>query len=315
APRPPSGPRCCAPSSSRSSCSASSSTSSRRTPTRLSPRTRCATTSPSACRPWTHPSSSRRSSAGAARDSSSNTTRRPTRSRSSPGGSKGPGTDVAPTPRLVSRTAAALSERRAHLDALLARMSGPPTGEALHDLRVSLRRVAALARLTGDVPHRGAGSALKTAARELRRALSVRRTQDVARTLLLARFRRDPRRRPVAERLAARLAKEGDPGPSPERTRALLARLRRAFTRRDAVFARLHDPLTGTADPETEKRLAKSLRRRLRRAARRLTAAGVPGPAGLHPGRILARDLRYGLEFTGDAMRAPAVLLPLLTEF
>ena len=222
---------------------------------------------------------------------------------------------MAPLPRLVSRTAAALSERRAHLDALLARVSGPPTGEALHDLRVSLRRVAALARLTGDVPSRGAGSALKTAARELRRALSVRRTQDVARTLLLARFRRDPRRRPVAERLAARLAKEGDPGPSPERTRALLARLRRAFTRRDAVFARLHDPLTGTADLQTEKRLAKFVRRRLRRAARRLTAAGVPGPAGLHPARILARDLRYGLEFTGDAMRAPAVLLPLLTEF
>jgi CHAD domain-containing protein len=222
---------------------------------------------------------------------------------------------VAPPPRLVSRTAAALSERRAHLDALLARVSGPPTGEVLHDLRVSLRRVAALARLTGDVPRQGAGDALKTAARDLRRALSVRRTQDVARTLLLGRFRRDPRRRPVAERLAARLAKEGDPGPSPERTRALLARLRRAFTRRDAVFARLHDPLTGTADPETEKRLAKSVRRRLRRAARRLATAGVPGPAGLHPARILARDLRYGLEFTGDAMRAPAVLLPLLTEF
>jgi CHAD domain-containing protein len=222
---------------------------------------------------------------------------------------------VAPLPRLVSRTAAALSERRAHLDALLARVSGPPTGEVLHDLRVSLRRVAALARLTSDVPRGGAGNALKTAARDLRRALSVRRTQDVARTLLLGRFRRDPRRRPVAERLAARLAKEGDPGPSPERTRALLARLRRAFTRRDAVFARLHDPLTGTADPETEKRLAKSVRRRLRRAARRLAAAGVPGPAGLHPARILARDLRYGLEFTGDAMRAPAVLLPLLTEF
>lgn len=220
-----------------------------------------------------------------------------------------------PLPRLVSRTAAALSERRAHLDALLARVSGPPTGEVLHDLRVSLRRVAALARLTGDVPRRGAGNALKTAARDLRRALSVRRTQDVARTLLLGRFRRDPRRRPVAERLAARFAKEGDPGPSPERTRALLARLRRAFTRRDAVFARLHDPLTGTADPETEKRLAKSVRRRLRRAARRLAAAGVPGLAGLHPARILARDLRYGLEFTGEAMRAPAVLLPLLTEF
>lgn len=222
---------------------------------------------------------------------------------------------MASPPRLVSRTAAALSERRARLDALLARVSGPPGGETLHDLRVALRRIAALARLTGDVPRKGDGKALRAAARDLRRALSVRRTQDVARSLLLARFRRDPRRRAVAARLAARLAKEGDPGPSPERTRALLARLRRAFTRRDLAFARLHDPLTGTADPLAEKTLAKSIRRRLRRAAKRLRDAGTPGSAGLHPARILARDLRYGLEFAGPAMPAPDTLVPLLAEF
>ncbi len=222
---------------------------------------------------------------------------------------------MAPLPRLVSRTAAALSERRARLDVLLARLSGPPSGEALHDLRVALRRIAALARLTGDAPRKGSGRALRVAARDLRRALSTRRTEDVARTLLLGRFRRDPRRRPVAERLAARLAREGDPGPSPARTRDLLSRLRRAFTRREAALARLHDPLTGTADPGTEKRLAKCVRRRLRRAAKLLRAAGVPGPAGLHPARILARDLRYGLEFTGSAMPAPAVLVPLLMDF
>ncbi|MFI5119428.1 MAG: CHAD domain-containing protein [Thermoanaerobaculia bacterium] len=222
---------------------------------------------------------------------------------------------MASPPRLVSRTAAALSERRARLDALLARVTGPPGGEALHDLRVALRRIAALARLTGDVPGAGDGKALRVAARDLRRALSVRRTQDVARSLLLTRFRQDPRRRTVAARLAARLAKEGDPGPSPERTRALLARLRRALTRRDLAFAQLHDPLTGAADPLAEKMLARSVRRRLRRAAKRLRDAGTPGPAGLHPARILARDLRYGLEFAGDAMPAPEALVPLLTEF
>jgi CHAD domain-containing protein len=222
---------------------------------------------------------------------------------------------VAPPPRLVSRTAAALSERRARLDALLARLSGPPSGEALHDLRVALRRIAALARLTGNAPQKGSGRGLRIAARDLRRALSTRRTEDVARALLLGRFRRDPRRRPVAERLAARLAKEGDPGPSPARTRDLLSRLRRAFTRREAALARLHDPLTGTADSATEKGLAKNVRRRLRRAAKLLQAAGVPGPAGLHPARILARDLRYGLEFTGIAMPTPAVLVPLLMDF
>ncbi len=222
---------------------------------------------------------------------------------------------MAPPPRLVSRTAAALSSRRARLDTLLARVSGPPSGEMLHDLRVVLRRIAALARLTGAAPRKGSGRALRIAARDLRRALSTRRTEDVARMLLLSRFRKDPRRRPVAERLAARLAKQGDPGPSPARTRDLLMRLRRAFTRREAALARLHDPLTGTADPSNEKRLAKTVRRRLHRAAKRLRAAGVPGPAGLHPARILARDLRYGLEFTGATMPAPAALVPLLVDF
>lgn len=222
---------------------------------------------------------------------------------------------MAQPPRLVSRTAAALSERRARLDALFARLSGPPSGETLHDLRVALRRIAALARLTGDAPRKGSGRALRTAARDLRRALSTRRTEDVARGLLLSRFRGDPRRRPVAERLAGRLAKEGDPGPAPARMRDLLARLRRAFARREAALSGLHDPLTGTADAGTEKMLAKTVRRRLRRSAKRLQAAGVPGLAGLHPARILARDLRYALEFTGAAMPAPAVLVPLLMDF
>ena len=224
-------------------------------------------------------------------------------------------TEAVAVPRLVSRTAAALSERRARLDALLARFVGPPSGEALHDLRVALRRTAALARLTGDAPRKGSGRALRIAARDLRRALSTRRTEDVARTLLLSRFRRDPRRRAVAERLAQRLAREGDRGPSPARTRELLTRLRRNFTRREASLARLHDPLTGTADEGAEKRLAKCVRRRLRRSAKQLCGAGVPTPAGLHPARILARDLRYGLEFASAAMPAVAALVPLLMEF
>jgi CHAD domain-containing protein len=222
---------------------------------------------------------------------------------------------VAPPPRLVSRTAAALSERRARLDALLARLSGPPSGETLHDLRVALRRIAALARLTGDAPRKGSGRTLRIAARDLRRALSTRRTEEVARSLLLVRFRRDPRRREVAQRLAARLAKGGDPGPSTARMRDLLSRLRRALTRREAALARLHDPLTGTADAGNEKRLARTVRRRLRRAARLLQSAGVPGPTGLHPARILARDLRYGLEFAGAAMPVATALVPFLMDF
>ena len=56
-----------------------------------------------------------------------------------------------PRRRLAALTAA-LSKRRATLEALLARDSGPPTGERLHAVRVVLRRTVSLARLTQDVP-------------------------------------------------------------------------------------------------------------------------------------------------------------------
>ncbi|HQQ77142.1 MAG TPA: hypothetical protein PLB01_07285, partial [Thermoanaerobaculia bacterium] len=112
------------------------------------------------------------------------------------------------TVRRVHALTAALSKRRAALETLLAGGAGAPTGERLHAVRVALRRTVSLARLTQDVPAKGSGAGLKTAARDLRRALGVRRTHDVAAKLLRARFRRDARRRASAERLAERLERD-----------------------------------------------------------------------------------------------------------
>ena len=217
----------------------------------------------------------------------------------------------APRRRLAALTAA-LSKRRSTLESLLAGGAGPPSGERLHAVRVALRRTVSLARLTQDVPAKGSGARLKTAARELRRALGARRTHDVAATLLRARFRRDPRRRPAAARLAARLDRDAAAA-SPERVDALLAGVRRECAARDSILASLAAPLADLDGGRLERRLEKAIRLHLGRRARRLLQRGVPEEGNVHEARIDARDLRYGLEFA----RLPGSirLLPLLERF
>jgi CHAD domain-containing protein len=217
-----------------------------------------------------------------------------------------------PRRRLAALTAA-LSKRRAALESLLAGGAGPPGGERLHAVRVALRRTVSLARLTQDLPVKGSGKRLKIAARELRRALGVRRMHDVAATLLRARFRRDPRRRPAAERLAARLDRDAGAAASPERVDALLAAVRREFAARDSVLASLAAPLADPDGGRLERRLEKAIRQRLERRARRLLDRGVPEEGNVHEARIDARDLRYGLEFA--RLRGSIRLLPLLERF
>jgi CHAD domain-containing protein len=220
---------------------------------------------------------------------------------------------VAPARRRIPALTAALSKRRAALEALVAGSAGPPSGDRLHDLRVVLRRIISLARLTQDVPRARSGAALKSAARDLRRALSARRTHGVAAELLRARFRRDARRRPSAERLAARFEHDAGAAATPERLEALLSTLREEFAARDAAVAALSSPLADTDGGRLERRLEKAIVKRLSRRARRLLERGVPEEGNLHDARIDARDLRYGLEFA--ALPGANRLLPLLEKF
>ncbi len=215
--------------------------------------------------------------------------------------------------RRIPALTAALSKRRSALEALLAGAAGLPRGERLHAVRVALRRTVSLARLTQDVPAKGSGAGLKSAARDLRRALGARRTHEVAAALLRARFRRDARRHPSAERLADRLERSAGAAASAERLDNLLAALRREFAVRDAALAVLASPLADTDGGRRERRLEQAVRRRLVRRARRLLERGVPEDGNIHETRIDARDLRYGLEFA----RLPGSirLLPLLERF
>lgn len=220
---------------------------------------------------------------------------------------------MAPPRRRIPALTAALSKRRAALETLLAGATGPPHGERLHDLRVALRRTVSLARLTQDVPAKRAGAALKSAARDLRRALGVRRMQGVAAELLRTRFRRDARRRASAGRLAARFERDAGAAASTARLDALLAAVRREFAARDAALAVLASPLSDADGGRLERRLEKAIRRRLSRRARRLLDRGVPEEGNLHEARIDARDLRYGLEFA--RLSGTTRLLPLLEKF
>lgn len=222
--------------------------------------------------------------------------------------------DASRPPRHVAALTAALAKRRSALETHFAGQAGTPTGERLHDVRVVLRRTVSLARLTRDVPAKGAGDALRVAARDLRRSLGTRRTHEVAAGLLRARFRRDPRRRPAAERLAARLERDAGATAPPERLEALFSDLRREFAARDAALTRLASPLAAAgAGERLEKRLDRRVRRRLAKRARRLLTRGVPEEGSLHAARIDARDLRYGLEFA--RLSGSARLLPLLERF
>ena len=180
------------------------------------------------------------------------------------------------TGRRVPALTAALSKRRAALETLLAGGAGAPTGERLHAVRVALRRTVSLARLTQDVPAKGSGAGLKTAARDLRRALGVRRTHDVAATLLRLRFRRDARRRPSAERLAERLERDARAAAPAGRLDALLGAVRREFAARDAALAALRSPLADLDGGRLERRLEKDIRRRLVRRARAFSPAESP---------------------------------------
>jgi CHAD domain-containing protein len=64
------------------------------------------------------------------------------------------------------------------------------------------------------------------------------------------------------------------------------------------------------AASEAEERLQKRLRRRIERRRRKLLLAGVPDAASLHPFRIAAKELRYGLEVVRPFLPAAGPLLP-----
>lgn len=206
---------------------------------------------------------------------------------------------AAPSP--VAHLAATVSAQRARIEEVLARAERLDDERVLHDLRVSLRRTAAVARLTRGFPARDSGEPLRRAARDLRRFLSPNRTLEVSMARLSTRFRRDAPRHAVALKLAARIAPAPGDGTAAARDgHLLLTALRAAFGLRDAELSLLSRPFSAAPLTRSDERLARLVRRRLRKRRKSFLEAGLPERETLHPLRIAAKDLRYGLEFVRD---------------
>ncbi|MFI5181887.1 MAG: CHAD domain-containing protein [Thermoanaerobaculia bacterium] len=218
-------------------------------------------------------------------------------------------------PPLVAHLAATVSAQRARVEEVLARAERLDDERVLHDLRVALRRTAAVAKLTRAFPMRDSAEPLRRTARDLRRFLSPHRTLEVSAARLRVRFRRDPGRHAAALQLAARLQPAPDPQGDGRDGDVRLAALRAAFAIRAAELSRFSSPFAGVVASGADNRLARTVLRRLEKRRTRLLKGGVPDRESLHPTRIAAKDFRYGLEFVRGFVPGTGLLLASLRRF
>jgi CHAD domain-containing protein len=216
--------------------------------------------------------------------------------------------------RLLTRLRNALQLQRWTIE----RVQATGGDEAIHDLRVALRRASALARIGRGVPPGGASRALQEHSRDLRRALSLHRSQEVTAAILKERFARDPKRRATA-RVAARRILGSRPslsalaGPAFVRK---MERLRALFDEREGELARLVRPGNPSAAAlEAAARLDRRAARRLLGLGNALIDAGLPDRTTLHAFRIASKRLRYTLEFLEEVVPGAPSLLRTLRQF
>ena len=216
--------------------------------------------------------------------------------------------------RLLQRLRRALQVQRRRIE----RVQAAGGKEAIHDLRVALRRTSALARLGRGVPRGEASRALQGHSRDLRRALSLHRSQEVTAGILEERFEEDPKRRAAARAAARRILGRRSPRSAlavPAFVRKM-ERLRSLFDERERELALLVRP--GAASPAALRaadRLNRRAARRLVKLGNALLDAGPPTRTTLHPFRIAAKRLRYALELLEEAVPGAPVLLRTLRNF
>ena len=181
----------------------------------------------------------------------------------------------------------ALPARGEILRALAGRARAGGDEDLVHDLRVALRRVEALARLFRGDPEKGDGEVPRALARELRRRLSVLRSEEVGRALLASRAE-------TVVSLPSGLVFPGelpavrvDAGEVDAVERAVALWRRKLVSTRGGAFA---------PRAQAQAALLRKTRRRLVRLIRRLLALLPPDGRTLHPARIAAKRLRYALE-------------------
>jgi CHAD domain-containing protein len=205
--------------------------------------------------------------------------------------------------RLLEDALVAHDER---LRELTARAAADGDVDLVHDVRVALRRLEALARVFRGVPAEGDGGPARHAARELRRRLTLLRSEEVGRALLSAR----------PEASAAGLEALVFPGELPALRVApedVLPVSRSVATWKRSLAAAAAGAFAPRAGMETL--LARATLRRLRRRSEELADLLPPGRRSLHAARIAAKRLRYALEVVEPLDPGVRPLLRLLRSF
>jgi CHAD domain-containing protein len=218
-------------------------------------------------------------------------------------------------PPLVAHRAATIASQRARIEEVRARAERLDDERVLHDLRVALRRAAAVAKLTRGFPEHDSALPLRRTSRDLRQFLSPHRTLEVSAARLGVRFRRDPERHAVALRLAARLGTMPDGTGAGRNGDVRLAALRSAFAIRAAELSRFSRPFAGVVASGTDARLARLVLRRLEKRRTKLLEGGIPDRENLHATRIAAKDFRYGLDLVRGFVPDTAPVLAALRKF
>ena len=214
--------------------------------------------------------------------------------------------DAPPSGSLLALLGEGLAAHGTRLRALEARARAGGDDDLVHDARVALRRVEALAGLFRGSPGKGDGEAARASARALRRRLSVLRSEEVGRALLARRVE-SPGDGPMAL-----VFPEALPG-----VRVGAQDLRAVEQRLAAWRRRLSSALNGAFAPRdgAEKLLLRRTRRRLRRRLAGLAALLPPDRKTVHAARIAAKRARYALETVEPLEPGARPLLRLLRSF
>lgn len=200
----------------------------------------------------------------------------------------------------------ALAAHGTRLRALASRAAAGGDDDLVHDVRVALRRVEALASLFRGVPEKGDGEALRVSARALRRRLSLLRSEEVGRALLASRT-------DGSDGSVATLVFK-DELPSVRVDAREVAKVARAVA---GWRRRLASAFDGAFAPRVDGEAVLVARtvRRLRKRVARLAALLPPGRKTLHEARIAAKRVRYALEAVEPLGADPAPLFRLLRSF
>ncbi|MFN7988013.1 MAG: CHAD domain-containing protein [Thermoanaerobaculia bacterium] len=200
----------------------------------------------------------------------------------------------------------ALAGHGARLGALSDRARSGGDDDLVHDVRVALRRIEALARLFRGVPGEGDGEAARAAARDLRRRLSLLRSEEVGRALLAAR----------ADAAGAGVEALVFPGGLPA-VRVDVSEIGPVEGELAEWRRRLVSASNGAFAPRAgiEALLVRRTLRRLGNRGAELSKLLPPGRRTLHPARIAAKKLRYALEAVEPLDPGTRPLLRLLRSF